>query len=168
MGGYATNRFVSFYIYTPYANPITKRFSISKAKAGANGSPGAAGTRGSRTFYVSGYTAWADAAATTAASVSGGPVINDVVTEYGTNFSATKFWDGASWITVTAAIDGNLLVSGTVGANKLSVTNLSAVSASIGTLRTATTGARMEIMDNVIKVYDASNVLRVKLGNLSL
>jgi hypothetical protein len=34
-------------------------------------------------------------------------------------------------------------------------------------VKSATSGARMEMDNNVIKVYDASNVLRVKLGNLS-
>lgn len=52
--------------------------------------------------------------------------------------------------------------------NKASIGSLSAITATIGTLRTATGGARTEIYDNVIKVYDSSNVLRVKLGNLDL
>lgn len=34
-------------------------------------------------------------------------------------------------------------------------------------VKSATTGARLEITNNVIKVYDASNVLRVKLGDLT-
>ncbi|MYL98401.1 hypothetical protein GR702_11565 [Novosphingobium sp. FGD1] len=45
--------------------------------------------------------------------------------------------------------------------------NISAITANIGTLRTASSGQRVEISDNVIKVFDASNVLRVKLGDLS-
>lgn len=66
-------------------------------------------------------------------------------------------------------IDGNVIAtgmiqSGAVTADKISVSSLSAVSATIGTLRTATTGARTEIMDNLITVYDANNVLRVRLG----
>lgn len=48
--------------------------------------------------------------------------------------------------------------------DKASITSLSAVSATIGTLRTATTGARTEISDNLIKVYDENNVLRVRIG----
>ncbi|KQV99964.1 phage tail fiber protein [Rhizobacter sp. Root1221] len=50
----------------------------------------------------------------------------------------------------------------------ISTPSLAALSATIGTLRTATTGARTEITDNVIKVYDANNVVRVKIGNLLL
>jgi hypothetical protein len=63
----------------------------------------------------------------------------------------------------TAAIQ-----TGAVTASRLSVSQLDAITATIGTLRTATTGARMEIADNVIRVYDAAGVLRVKLGNLAL
>lgn len=61
-------------------------------------------------------------------------------------------------------IPGNLIVEGSITANALAVTSLSSVSAIIGTLRTATTGARTEIKDNLIEVYDASNVRRVRLG----
>lgn len=68
----------------------------------------------------------------------------------------------------TNAITANEIDAGAVTAAKISVTSLSAITATIGTLRTATTGARTEIRDNVIKVYDASNVLRVQLGDLSL
>lgn len=46
----------------------------------------------------------------------------------------------------------------------ISTPSLSALSATIGTLRTATSGARMEIESNQLRVYDANNVLRVRLG----
>lgn len=65
-------------------------------------------------------------------------------------------------------LDGNLIVDNSIVARSLAVTSLSAITANIGTLRTAETGARMEIHDNVIKVFDAANVVRVKIGNLSL
>lgn len=107
-----------------------KVFSLSKSKTGVagtagtngtngtNGSNGAAGQRGSRTFYVSGITSWSDATATSTASVSGGPVVNDVVTQYDSTagFSQTRFWTGTVWTIVAAVVDGSLLVSGTVGA----------------------------------------------------
>ncbi|TSD72770.1 hypothetical protein FFI39_018295 [Janthinobacterium sp. KBS0711] len=51
--------------------------------------------------------------------------------------------------------------------NTASISSLSAMSAVIGTLRTATSGARTEIWDNVIKVYDANNMLRVQIGDLT-
>ena len=68
----------------------------------------------------------------------------------------------------TNAIIADNIQAGAVTAAKVSVTQLSAISATIGTLRTATTGARTEISDNVIKVFDSSNVLRVRIGNLTL
>jgi hypothetical protein len=58
----------------------------------------------------------------------------------------------------------NASLAGGITAAKLSVTSLSAITATIGTLRTATTGARVEITDNLIRVYDSSNTLRVRLG----
>ncbi len=78
----------------------------------------------------------------------------------------------ANAVTATAiatdAVTANKIQAGAVTAAKISVTQLDAITATIGTLRTATTGARSEIRDNVIKVYDSSNVLRVKIGDLSL
>lgn len=82
--------------------------------------------------------------------------------------TATQIAAGAVTADVFTAgsITGDKLAAGSVTADKLSVTSLSAVTANVGLLRTATTGARMEIENNVIRVYDASGVLRVKLGNL--
>lgn len=65
-------------------------------------------------------------------------------------------------------IDGAGIRAKSIKADKINVTSLSAITANIGTLRTATTGARVEIADNVIKVFDTNGVLRVKIGNLSL
>ena len=56
---------------------------------------------------------------------------------------------------------------GYISATKIHAESLSAVSATIGVLRTATSGSRMEIRDNVIKCYEG-NTLRVQLGNLDL
>jgi hypothetical protein len=46
----------------------------------------------------------------------------------------------------------------------ISTPSLSALSANIGLLRTATTGARLEIESNQLRVYDSNNVLRVRMG----
>lgn len=62
------------------------------------------------------------------------------------------------------AISTTELAAGAVTAAKMNVASLSAITATIGLLRTATSGARTEIEDNVIRVYDSSNVLRVRLG----
>ena len=56
------------------------------------------------------------------------------------------------------------IAAGAITADKLSVSSLSAITATIGTLRTATSGARTEISDNLISVYDANNILRVRMG----
>lgn len=65
-----------------------------------------------------------------------------------------------------AAISGQgaLATKNVAGAADISVANLGAISATIGLLRTATTGARMELESNQGRVYDASNVLRVRWG----
>ena len=52
--------------------------------------------------------------------------------------------------------------------SNLNVGSLSSITSTIGTLRTATSGQRVEIRDNVIKVFDSSNVLRVQIGDLTL
>ena len=57
-----------------------------------------------------------------------------------------------------------MLQAGSVDASKIKVDSLSAICATIGTLRTATSGARTEIKDNLIEVYDSNNVLRVRMG----
>lgn len=57
--------------------------------------------------------------------------------------------------------------AGQVTASKINVSSLDAITATIGTLRTASTGARMEVQDNKIRIYDSSNVCRVKIGDLS-
>jgi predicted phage tail protein len=61
------------------------------------------------------------------------------------------------------AVTANKVAAGAITAGKIDVTSLSAISATIGTLRTAVSGARTEIKDNLIEVYDA-NRLRVRIG----
>lgn len=48
--------------------------------------------------------------------------------------------------------------------DKASIGNLSALSANIGHFKSAERGARLEIKDTVLLVYDANNTLRVRLG----
>ena len=48
--------------------------------------------------------------------------------------------------------------------NTASITNLSALSANIGHFKSAATGARLEIKDSLLSVYDANDKLRVRLG----
>lgn len=78
------------------------------------------------------------------------------------NFYAPQF----SIVNGVATLNG--VYTGVVNANQINATSLSAMCATIGTLRTAASGGRTEISDNIIKVFDASGVVRVKLGNLAL
>lgn len=72
-------------------------------------------------------------------------------------------------VTGQALFDDNIVTpkmiqAGAVTADKMHVESLSAISATIGTLRTATSGARTEIRDNLIEVYDSNDRLRVRMG----
>ena len=106
-------------------------------------------------------------AVTTAKLAAGAVTANEIASE-----TITASQIAANAITASEissnAITADKINAGAVTAAKISVTQLDAVSATIGTLRTATTGGRTEISDNIIKVFDASNVLRVKIGNLTL
>jgi hypothetical protein len=62
------------------------------------------------------------------------------------------------------AIETRHIKAGAITAEVLGVDELSALTANIGILRTADTGARTEIRDNLILVYDVNNVLRVRMG----
>ncbi|MGB2832997.1 MAG: host specificity factor TipJ family phage tail protein [Methylotenera sp.] len=73
--------------------------------------------------------------------------------------NATKgvTWDGASF-----TIKGDLI------AGSININNRFIVAADgTTTIKSATTGARLEMVNDVIRVYDASNVVRIKMGNLA-
>lgn len=93
-----------------------------------------AGIRGSKQFYVSGQTVWSDSIATSTATAEGGPIFMDVVTQYGTGFTQTKYNSGTTaapvWTTVSSVVDGNLLVTGSVAADKIDSRGLSIKDAS--------------------------------------
>jgi len=61
-------------------------------------------------------------------------------------------------------ITATQITAGTITASKLSVTSLDAITATIGLLRTASTGARMELESNQGRVYDSGGTLRVRWG----
>ncbi|MFC2336268.1 MAG: host specificity factor TipJ family phage tail protein [Selenomonas noxia] len=72
-------------------------------------------------------------------------------------------------ITGNTIIDGNIIANhmlqaGAITADKLAVDSLSAISAKIGKLRTKDTGARTEISDNLIEVFDEGEKTRVRIG----
>jgi hypothetical protein len=65
------------------------------------------------------------------------------------------------------AIVTNKIAAGAVTADKITVSELSAITGVIGTFSSAVSGERVVITDDKIEVYDASNVLRVRIGNLA-
>lgn len=184
---------------------IDKTYSVIKQKiSGLDGAQGVDGARGNVNLSrgITG-SSWLDSEANLAISSQGFglPRERDVVTLFNnsTSYSESKVYTVASgWIALTAYINGNLLVTGTVlaaaiatdaitagkiqagaitagkiaagsiTADRMNVTQLSAITATIGTLRTATSGGRTEISDNVIKVFDETGTKRVQIGNLSL
>lgn len=104
--------------------------SIVRVYDGAAGGPGTAGTRGSRIFNQSvAATSFNYTTAYTAAQVSGGPIPGDTVTQYNPagTFTETRIWTGAiagannsaNWSLANTIIDGNLLVTGSVRADKI-------------------------------------------------
>lgn len=62
----------------------------------------------------------------------------------------------------TAAIKNASITAAHI--DKASVTSLSAISANIGHFKSAESGARLEIKDSVLEVYDENNQVRVRLG----
>ena len=71
------------------------------------------------------------------------------------------------WDEQVEYFDGGLLIDGTVTADHLSASSISALGLTIGTLSSAASGARLELKDDRIQVYDSSGTVRVKIGNLS-
>lgn len=139
----ATNSTTITFRATFGATTLDKVMTIQKSKTVAlsSGTNGSDGQRGSRTFYValSGSTAtFSDSLATTTASVDGGPVRGDLVTQYNNsqNFSLSKFWDGTAWQILNAVVDGNLLVTGTVGTNALSANSVTTAKIAAQTITT--------------------------------
>lgn len=97
--------------------------------------------------------------------VQKGDVINQI------NVSPTTTTIDGKYLHVksTTVIDNNVIVSRmlaakAVTADKLAVTSLSAITANIGLLRTKTSGARMEIKDNLIEAYGSDNKRYVRMG----
>lgn len=90
--------------------------------APVDGAPGAPGTRGSQTLYISG-SVWSDAAAD--AATTGANVLGDTVTiSDGGNFVSVKYWNGSAWVPPGIVLDGNLIVTGSVTAAKINTNGL--------------------------------------------
>ena len=164
---------------------LTKAFALSKSKQGSTGSTGAtgnagptgatgstgstgstgaagaSGTRGSMTVYVgtAGQSSWNDTTANNALTSYGGKILNDQVVEYNTSggYSETRFWSGTAWATIGQVIDGNLLVTGTIGANAIAANAITAGKIAAGAV-TATTIAAGAITADKLTVTQLSSV----------
>ena len=77
-------------------------------------------------------------------------------------FNADQY--GNVWAPQFSVVDGSATFSGTLAAGTVMSQNLSSLNATIGTLRTATSGARIEISDNLIVGYNTSNTMRFKIS----
>ncbi|WOI32888.1 phage tail protein [Tritonibacter scottomollicae] len=64
-------------------------------------------------------------------------------------------------------INGNRIATGAVTAEKVNVNELSAITANIGHFKSASSGERVEIEDDRIRVFDSSGVARVVIGRLT-
>lgn len=151
---------------TGYAS-ITKRFTVTKTRAGQDGNPG---ERGSKQFYAVG-TAWTDAAADAAIAAAGlTKTLLDQVTISGDSFSQSRFWDGSGWALITQVIDGNLLVNGTIGANKLAVASLSAITANLGTVTAGsiTANSSINVGAGIAQVEIDNTGLRIGGGRITM
>lgn len=97
--------------------------------------------------------------------IDGGELVSRI------NLSQSGVYIAGKLIHITGAtkFDDNVIVNKMIQANavtadKLHVDSLSAVSGTIGLLRSKETGARVEIQDNLITGFDDDNNPRIKLG----
>jgi hypothetical protein len=113
--------------------------------------------------------------------------ISSIVYKYTTGWAVFQRYITGDLIVAATIVAANIAAS-TITADKLNVTQLSAITANLGsvtagalninskfivasdgtvTIRSGTSGARLEIYNNVIKAFDSAGTLRVKLGDLS-
>lgn len=104
----------------------------------------------------------------------GGFGVHNTGTTVEAGFDVDRFWVGRTTNKIKPfIIDNGVVYIDSAAINKLSADkidadSLSAISATIGVLRTASSGPRLEIHDNVIMVFDGiSETPRVKIGDLS-
>ena len=73
----------------------------------------------------------------------------------------------AGELIVDGSITANLIQAGSITSAKLSSAQISTLGLTIGTLSSSPSGERLVLKDDSIVVYDANNVVRVKIGDLS-
>lgn len=124
-------------LYDAWSTPA---LAFKDGAAGAPGEPGVAGARGSLTGYGATFgissAVWSDAQANAVIlnMVSGSTLtsyaptthlrIGDTVTLSNATFAATRYWGGSAWLLPGVVIDGNLLVSGSVSADRVDTRGL--------------------------------------------
>ena len=97
--------------------------------------------------------------------VQKGDVINQINLSPTTTTIASRYLHvGADTVIDNNVIVSRMLAAKAVTADKLAVTSLSAITANIGLLRTKTNGARTEIKDNLIEIFDENNFRVIALG----
>lgn len=148
---------------SPYSSIKQTANSVSTIVSNLNGDP-----------TTSSYTALTQLNDSIGLKVSKGDVINQInLSSEGTLIDGkflhitgtTKFDSGVVANNIEAgSISADKLQASSVTADKLRVDSLSAVSANIGLLRTSESGARVEIQNNLIQVFDSNGRLRVRLG----
>lgn len=98
--------------------------------------------------------------------VLSGDKVMSAITQYS---GGTRIDGKLLHVTGDALFDKNIITEGmiqakAVTADKMQVDSLSTITGTIGTLRTKTSGARVEISDDLIQVFDENNQLRVRIG----
>ena len=97
--------------------------------------------------------------------VQKGDVINQINLSPTTTTIASRYLHvGAETVIDNNVIVSRMLAAKAITADKLAVTSLSAITANIGLLRTKTSGARTEIKDNLIEIFDENNFRVIALG----
>ncbi|WP_294196536.1 carbohydrate-binding protein [uncultured Sphingomonas sp.] len=87
-----------------------------------------------------------------------GQIVND--TWYRPSYKDWYRWNGGGWEKML----GNVASLDAIGASYIAVDNLSAIKSTLGMIRTAASGQRVEISDAGMTVFDANNVPRVRIG----
>jgi hypothetical protein len=152
----------------PYTGPVSVAATLVAGTPGSNGSNGSDGRS-----YVTAYAASATTTTNTAPGNTNGIDSVPAVNSGGISGTWTKTVPSLSVGQFLYQVDGSY--NPTTGVvtwsipywSSLRVGSLSAITATIGVLRTRTTGGRVEIADDLIKVFDTNNALRVKIGNLN-
>jgi hypothetical protein len=136
---------------------------------GPAGSSGTPGSRGSSQFYATG-SAWSDATADAAITALGltKVLLDQVTISNGSNFAQTRFWAGTAWTAVTAVINGNLLVNGTVGADKIVANSITGdrIAANVQLTTPRFVGGKIELNDQcTIASTWKKGIIRVNGGS---